>query len=194
GAPSIATHERSVADPACHSLPAPSPGIALGPEVPAESFEFADIVDEAPTGRLQRKLLVTPDGVTEPLSLYDTVVQERCDLIPSDDGTWRCLPLYHQWGVAYTDANCTAPIMVVEPGAICPGDAFPRYATDVDPNACPSRILVYEVEAKVDPPAALYQYGFGRTCAAIDPPAAGASTYAVAKRAPDDFELVTLRP
>jgi hypothetical protein len=193
GAPSLATHERSEADPTCHRLPTPSPGIALGPEIPAAGFESAEIVDEVPAGRLRRKLLATPDGVTEPLSLYDTVLQLGCDFVPSEDGTWRCVPLHGQGGVAYTDAACSSPIMFVTPNQISAGAAIPRYASSIDPSTCPARVRMYEVGEKVEPPALYYQFGLGRKCTS-GAPAAGDAAYTVTRRAPDDFELVSLQP
>jgi hypothetical protein len=194
GAATTATHQWQSFNSSCQPLVPTLPALAIGAEISPTSFEIANIVEEPGTGRLRRRVLVTSDGATEPLGLYDSSRNEECDLTASEDGSERCLPFRHAWGAGrYADSKCTTRVLEFSPSGCLFGTPLPKYAADFDESACPTRWILYGVGAAVSP-TTLYNLQSNGDCVSGGPPNPLAEMHELTKLSPSDFELLTLTP
>jgi hypothetical protein len=84
-------------------------------------------------------------------------------------------------------------VLEFAPSGCLAGSPVPKYATQFDQSACPTRWALFEVGAKVDA-AMLYDLNGAGDCTLRGAPAAGAALYVLTKRAPDEFEPVSVGP
>jgi len=63
--------------------------------------------------RLRIERIEAADGTVIPLNLYDTTIDAPCWFMPAEDSVPRCLPFHYIQNVAFTDARCTKPVLLL---------------------------------------------------------------------------------
>jgi len=165
GGPAQATHGRSEAS--CIASARPSSGTSIGAEVPPGEFAEATISLEASAHRVQRRVLVSPDGASQQQGLFDAELQSNCSFQVGEDNSYHCLPTGTENANGYADADCTQPVHV-ESSSRC-NPTISRFAILRNQAVCPTRISVYEVGAPVTLPS-IYIRNASGACVDDGPP------------------------
>lgn len=142
--------------------------------------------------RLAPQFRTTPDGLSEFDRMIDTGLGDaRCSLLLAEDGVSRCLPDDSSYlgtaAIAYSDAACTAELLVSE--AACKKPAFAMRVGEGP--MCTTGNSVYDVGAQHT--AQIYKKTDPTTCVPVASSAKESYWIVGAKRAPTDFVKLTVR-
>lgn len=141
-------------------------GCAFGPDIdkvpPGEYNPSEDVMGGQSGLRLQRRMLVTPDGARQFVGWYDSELDENCSFRKMADGKQYCMPIDGMHvaelsspfsAVISASDDCSNPVKLWAPTSAC-GDVVPRYVLHEAADNCGDSTVeqIYKIGDSVKPP------------------------------------------